>query len=230
MNSEPIPLNRYFDHAILKSETTEAQIRAACAEAREFHFFGLAVNPCWNELIVKELAGSDVTVIGVAGFPLGATTTRSKISEAVEAAHSGAKEVDIVANIGRIIAGDLRFGEEEISETRRILPDDVVLKVIIETPLLNDNQIRQATKVVINAGAQFVKTATGFFGATTSEALKTVVETNNNQIKVKASGGIKTLAQAGEFISLGAHRLGSSSSVSIMREYQSTQTPATQHP
>jgi len=227
MTTEPIPLNRYFDHAILTSDTTEAHIKAACAEAREYNFFGLAVNPCWNELIAKELAGSAVTGIGVAGFPLGATTPLAKTTEATEAAQSGAGEVDMVANIGRIVAGDLRYAENEIAAIRRALPDTVALKVIIETPLLNDSQIRDTTKAVINAGAQFVKTATGFFGATTREALNTVVAANNNQIKVKASGGIKTLTQAEDFIALGAHRLGSSSSVAIMREYQSRKAPTT---
>jgi deoxyribose-phosphate aldolase len=219
MSNLLLPLNRYFDHAILKSDATEAQVRDACAEAREGHFFGLAVNPCWTELIVSELKDSDVTVVGVAGFPLGATTTRSKIAEALEAALLGAGEVDMVANIGRIVAGDLQFAEAEIKELRRELPDEIALKVIIEAPTLSVESIRQATKAAINAGAQFVKTATGFFGATTSESLATVVEANNNQIKVKASGGVRTLAMAEEFIKLGADRLGSSASVAIMNEF-----------
>ncbi len=213
------PLNRYFDHAILKSDTTEAQVFAACAEARDGHFFGLAVNPCWTGLIAAELKDSDVAVVGVAGFPLGATTTHSKTSEAVEAAKLGASEVDMVANIGRIVAGDLHYAETEIREIRNALPDAVPLKVIIETPLLTAQQIHAATTAVINAGAQFVKTATGFFGGTTSETLKAVVEANAGQIKVKASGGVRTLAQAEEFIALGADRLGSSASVTIMREH-----------
>ncbi len=218
MLNDSQPINRYFDHAILKSDTTEAQVLAACAEAREGHFFGLAVNPCWTRLIADELKGSDVCVVGVAGFPLGATTTHAKISEAIEAAQLGASEVDMVANIGRIVADDFGYVEKEISAIRSALPHDIALKVIIETPLLSVERIRSATQTVIDGGAQFVKTATGFFGGTTSAALKTVVESNNRQIRVKASGGIKTLEQAEEFITLGADRLGSSASVSIMRE------------
>ncbi len=227
MLPEKQAFNRYFDHAILKSETTEEQVLAACLEAREGHFFGLAVNPCWTELIAKELERSDVCIVGVAGFPLGATTTKSKIYEALEAAQHGAAEVDMVANIGRIVAGDLSYTEKEISDIRDAMPNEIALKVIIEAPLLTSERIREATQVVINAGAQFVKTATGFFGGTTAESLKIVVEANAQQIQVKASGGIKTLAMAEEFIALGANRLGSSASVSIMREHSQRSVLAT---
>ncbi|HSG99882.1 MAG TPA: deoxyribose-phosphate aldolase [candidate division Zixibacteria bacterium] len=212
------PLNRYFDHAILNSAATEADIRRACAETRQHNFFGLAVNPCWNELVSELLAGSDSVLVAVAGFPLGATTTAAKIREALSGAAVGAVEVDMVANIGWLAANDTDKATDEINAIRRELPATVGLKVIIEAPLLNENQIRAACAAVIDGGAQFVKTATGFFGASTPEIAQLVIAEVAGQLPVKISGGIRTLAQAEEYIKLGAVRLGSSNSVAIMRE------------
>jgi len=155
--------------------------------------------------------------VGVAGFPLGASTTTNKISEALENIGNGADEIDMVANIGLLSAKSYAKVEAEISEIRRAMPAEIPLKVIIEAPLIDPQIQIDATRIVINAGAQFVKTATGFFGETTEEIVGNVVSAANNEIPVKVSGGIRTLETALKFIELGADRLGSSASVEIVK-------------
>ncbi len=211
-------LNRLIDHALLKSEATESDIRSACRETIEHDLFGLAVNPIWIEIVAEELAGSQAKVIGVAGFPLGATSGASKISEALAQVKAGAHEIDMVAQIGRLAAGEFSYVENEIKEMRRELPGEIPLKVIIEAPLLTQERQISATQAVINAGAQFVKSATGVFGASSEEVARTLRAAAGDQIKVKISGGVRTLAQAERYVELGADRLGSSASVSIMQE------------
>ena len=213
-------LNRLIDHALLRSDATESDIRRACREAIEYNLFGLAVNPVWIETVVEEFVGSQAKVIGVTGFPLGATSSASKISEALAQVKAGAHEIDMVAQIGRLAAGEYSYAESEINEIRRELPPEIPLKVIIEAPLLTQEQQIDATKSVINAGAQFVKSATGFFGGSTEEIARTLHQAAEGRIKVKISGAVRTLAQAERFVELGADRLGSSASVSILQEYR----------
>jgi len=211
-------LNTYFDHALLSSETTRDDIVRLCSEAKEYAFFGIAINPCWVPDAKQELQGSGVKIIGVSGFPLSANTTKIKIAEAVQGVEDGADEIDMVANIGWLVSGEYVRAEREIAAIRLTLSSQVPLKVIIETPKLSPEMQIEAVKAVINAGAQFVKTATGFFGGATVEAVARLKQATGNQIRVKASGGIKSLADAEAMIRAGADRLGSSSSVAIMRE------------
>lgn len=211
-------MRQMIDHALLKSAATEGQIRGACRDAVANQFFGFAVNPVWNQVVVEELQGSNCSLVAVAGFPQGATTTSQKISEALGGAEAGADEVDMVANVGWLANSEFSAVESEISQIRAALPDSVGLKVIIEAPLLTDPQISGAVEAVINGGAQFVKSATGFFGGTTAEALAKIAKANAGRILVKASGGIRTLAQAEELVALGANRLGTSSGVAILAE------------
>ena len=220
----PAKLARYFDNALLKSDATGAEIARACEETLAHGFFGLAVNPCWNTLVAETLRGSESFLIAVAGFPQGATTTEAKISEALAGASAGAREVDMVANIGWIAGGESKRAEEEISRIRAELPDEVALKVIIEAPLLPEKLIRESCELVINAGARFVKTATGFFGATTTQIVDIVIDQTAGRIPVKASGGIRTLAQAEEYITRGASRLGSSAGAAILKELAERET------
>lgn len=217
-------LRRMIDHALLKSEATEEKIRAAARDTVANGFFGLAVNPVWNQVVAEELNDSPCALVAVAGFPLGATTTAQKAAEAQAGAAVGAAEVDMVANVGWLAANDFGKVEGEVSAIRASLPDSVSLKVIIETPALSDSQIGGAVEAVIAGGAQFVKTATGFFGGTTAAALALVVQANSDRILVKASGGIRTLAQAEEFVALGADRLGTSSGVAILAELARRET------
>ncbi len=213
----------YFDHAQLHSEADERAILKCCREAMEFNFYGIAINPYWVPLAKKELTGTDVKIIGVAGFPLSAGTTKIKVAEAVQGVEDGADEIDMVANVGLLVSGEFGKAESEISDVKKNLPDNTILKVIIETPKLTPEQQIEATKVVIDGGAQFVKTATGFFGGATVEVVERLKKTAGNKIKVKASGGIKSLADAEAMIAAGADRLGSSSSAVIMREFFKTQ-------
>lgn len=211
-------LCRRFDHALLYPEADEAAICNLCLEACQYQFFSVAVNPVWVSVAVRELRGSEVKVLSVAGFPLSASRTDVKIFEAIKGVADGAREIDMVANVGWLVSD--RFGEveKEIREVREHLPYNVVLKVIIEAGKLTQEQQIAATKCVVNGGAQFVKTCTGFFGGATVEQVRTLHAAAGGQIEVKASGGIKTLDHCRELLSAGAARLGSSSSVSIMGE------------
>ncbi len=211
-------LNQRFDHAALSSETDEKAVRTACDEAVRLGFFSVAVNPVWTSLVAELLADTQVKVLGVAGFPLGASRTNIKAAEASNGVADGAHEMDMVANIGHLISGEFARVEEEISTIRRALPYNVVLKVIIEAGKLTEQQQVDATRAVANGGAQFVKTCTGFFGGATTGQVATLVRAAAGEIEVKASGGIKTLEQCRELLGAGATRLGSSASASIMAE------------
>lgn len=211
-------LHRRFDHAALKSDVTEKDIIRLCNEARDHDFFSVAVNPCWAKLAHGELIGTHVHVLGVSGFPLGAHRTDSKVDEAIRGVADGAAEIDMVANIGWLVANEFDKAEKEITEVRNAIPFNVILKVIIEADMLTSQQQHDATRAVVNGGAQFVKTGTGFFGGATIEQVKTLHTAAEGDIEVKASGGIRTLQQCHDLLEAGATRLGSSSSVAIMAE------------
>lgn len=211
-------LNRLIDHALLKSQTTERQILRACRQALEYDLFGLAVNPAWIPLVARELSGSGTLTVGVAGFPLGAVTIRTKINEALEQVSAGAREIDMVAGIGWLCSGEYARASSEISKIRREIPPEVPLKVIIEAPLLDTQSMLDATQAVIDGGAQFVKSATGFFGESTEQIAETLIQSASGRIGVKISGGVSSLAQAERLVELGADRLGSSASVAILEE------------
>ena len=218
MDSVLVDLHRRFDHALLTSEADEKGIIRLCSEARQFHFYAVATNPVWVKLAADELRGSDVRVLSVAGFPLSASRSDVKLYEATKGVADGASEIDMVANVGWLVSSRYREVQEEISLIRRGLPYNVVLKVIIEAPKLTPQQQSEAVKCVINGGAQFVKTCTGFFGGATVEQVATLTAAAQGKIAVKASGGIRTLDQCRQLLKAGATRLGSSASVSIMKE------------
>jgi deoxyribose-phosphate aldolase len=213
-------LNRYFDHSLLKSETDEQDIINLCRDAVEHEFFGIAINPYWVITAKKELTGSEVKIISVSGFPLSANTTDIKVIEAIRGVADGADEIDMVANIGLLASGRYRMVEDEISQLRKNLPKEIILKVIIEAPRISPEAQVEAVKAIINAGAEFVKTCTGFFGGATVEVVKRLHETAQGRIKIKASGGIRNLAQTEALIAAGADRIGSSASVEIMKEHR----------
>ncbi len=211
-------LHRRFDHAALKPDVDEAAVRKLCDEAREYEFYAVAVNPVWVLTASEALQGSSVKILTVSGFPLGASRTDIKVMEAVKGVRDGAHEIDMVANIGWLVSDSFSQAEKEIAEVRKALPYNVVLKVIIEAGFLSEKQQIDATKAVINGGAQFVKTCTGFFGGATVDQVKTLCKAATGQIEVKASGGIRTLDQCRQLLEAGATRLGSSASVAIMKE------------
>ncbi|CAM3526180.1 deoxyribose-phosphate aldolase [Erysipelothrix anatis] len=214
-------LNQYIDHTLLKPEATQAQIIALCEEAKHYNFMSVCVNPVNVALAAKELAGTDVDVCTVVGFPLGATPLAVKAFEAKAVLEDGATEVDMVINIGALKEGRLDFVENEIRELKKIVGDKV-LKVIVESCLLTDDEIATVSQLVVNEGADFVKTSTGFNkeGATVN-AVRIMRETVKDKAGVKASGGVRSLEEMNAMIEAGASRIGSSSGVAIMEGLKS---------
>ncbi len=212
----PEQLAAYIEHTILRPEATETDIRRVCREALQYNFGAVVVNPANVIAAAEEIKESSVRLVTVAGFPLGASRTETKIVEAVRGAIDGASEIDLVANIGWLTGGEYDKVESEISQVRRTLPVGTVLKVIIEAPLLSRQHQIDAVRTVINGGAQFVKTGTGFSGDVTVDQVRTLVEAANGLIQVKAAGGIRTPQQCCDMIEAGATRIGCSASVKIL--------------
>jgi len=210
---------RMIDHTILKTEASVAQIEKLCNEGKEYGFCSICVNPVWVGYCVKTLKGSGVRVCTVSGFPLGANKKDVKIREAEIACQEGADEVDMVMNIGALKCGDLKSVEDEIKGIRKALGEKKVLKVIIETCLLTGEEKITATGLIVDCGADFVKTSTGFnVRGATYEDVKLLKELVNGKMKVKASGGIRDYQTVLRMIEAGADRIGTSSGVKIMEE------------
>ena len=211
-------LAKFIDHTLLKPEATRAQIEALCAEAAEHNFATVCVNGSRVELAYSLLEESDVQVATVVGFPLGAMEADVKRYETEAAIDAGAGEIDMVMNVGRFINGDHDFIVREIRDVVEAA-DDHVVKVILETCLLSNEQIEQACKLVVQAQAHFVKTSTGFGSAgATIEHVKLMRETVSQFAGVKAAGGIRNAADAHAMIEAGATRLGTSGGVAIVSD------------
>lgn len=211
-------LHSRIEQAALQAEVDEQAIEQLCREALECQVYAAVVNPVWVARTATLLAGNTVRIVSVVGFPLGANRTDIKVAEATEAVEDGAQEIDMVANIGWAVSGKYGDAEAEIRKVRRQLPDRVALKVIIEANKLTPEQQVAMTKSVIQAGAQFVKTGTGFFGGATVEQVRRLAETAAGEIQVKASGGIKTVEDCLAMLSAGAERIGTSSGPAIVRQ------------
>jgi deoxyribose-phosphate aldolase len=211
---------RLIDHTILKPEAVRDEIRQTCAEALQFEFASVCINPFWTKLVAAELGGSPVKVCTVAGFPLGANHPAAKVAETLGALRDGADEIDMVINIGA-----LRSGEREVvkSDIQGVVlashGHGAIVKVIIETALLDDAQKLLACRLAQDAGADFVKTSTGFSkaGATVPDVML-MRRAVGSSMGVKASGGIRTLADLKAMVAAGATRVGASASVKIMQE------------
>jgi len=202
--------SKYIDHTLLKADATEADIRRLCQEAKEFDFASVCVNPSWIGVAKEELEGTDVKVCVVIGFPLGAMTAESKVFEARDAVAKGATEVDMVINIGRLRGGDDAYVTNEIHAIKEAVGDNI-LKVIIETCLLTDEEKVRACRDAMAAGADFVKTSTGFSRAgATPEDVALMKKTVGDSMKVKAAGGVRTRADMDAMIAAGAERIGTS--------------------
>ncbi len=218
-------IEKYIDHTLLKPDATENQIQRLCNEAKFFHFAAVCVNPCWVKLCSELLKETGVNVCAVIGFPLGANLSEIKAEEAKLAIADGASEIDMVMNIGALKSGKYRQVPKDIFAVRRATPN-TVLKVIIETCLLTDDEKWLACQMAENAGADFVKTSTGFSakGATVSD-IALIRKIVNTKIGVKASGEIKTYEDAIKMIDAGANRIGTSSGVAFIAaeiEFQKT--------
>ena len=209
-------LASYIDHTLLKPEASREQIRAVCEEAKQYHFASVCVNPCWLPLIAEELKGSGVSVCCVIGFPLGASLSSVKAFEAREAVAAGAQEIDMVINIGAVKSGGWELVREDIAAVNAA-KGTAKLKVIIETCLLTDEEKVRVCQIAKEAGADFVKTSTGFStGGATVHDVELMRKTVGPEMGVKASGGIRTLADALAMIEAGASRLGASAGVKII--------------
>lgn len=208
-----------IDHTLLKPIATAEQVRELCAEARANKFASVCVNPVWVPLVAKELAGSEVLVCTVIGFPLGANATETKVEEAKLAVKQGAREVDMVINLGAMKAGDHRAVEDDIRAVVKAAASKAAVKVIIETCFLSDEEKRVACELAVKAGAHFVKTSTGFgSGGAAAEDVRLMRKTVGSACKVKASGGIRSYHDAIQMLEAGADRLGTSSGVAIIAE------------
>jgi deoxyribose-phosphate aldolase len=227
--SIPGDLARYIDHTLLKPGSTEEQVRKLCAEALEYNFRSVCINPTWVSLAAGLLRGSEVLTCTVVGFPLGANESAIKAMEARRAIRNGAREIDMVINIGALKGGD---DDLVFRDIRAVVEDCVdgnaVCKVILETALLSDDEKRRASTLARRAGAHFVKTSTGFStgGATVSDVALMAEVVRGAGMEVKASGGIGSYSDARAMIEAGATRLGASASIGIVREAKSTSVSA----
>jgi deoxyribose-phosphate aldolase len=207
-----------IDHTILKPEATRGDVLKVCREARQYGFASVCVNPYWVPLVKAELAGSPVKVCSVVGFPLGASSTEAKVCETAAALRSGAQEIDMVINVGALRSGDTDAVKNDIQSVVRVAHGaGAIVKVILETALLDDAQKTVASQLAKSAGADFVKTSTGFStsGATVHDVALMRAAVGPN-IGIKASGGIRTLQDVQAMTAAGATRIGASASVKIV--------------
>ena len=210
-------LNKYIDHTLLKQDATALQIEALCLEAKEYDFMSVCINPDFVSLANAMLSGSDVKVCTVVGFPLGANTTETKVFEAKNALNNGADEIDMVINVSDLKDSRYQSIESEIRKIKEACGDHI-LKVILETSLLTPEQIVRACQLSVSAGADFVKTSTGFStGGATVEDVKLMKDTVGDRAQVKASGGIRSKEDFDAMVGAGATRIGASSGVAIMQ-------------
>lgn len=207
-----------IDHTLLKPEATEADIRKVCAEARQYVFASVCVNPHWVRLVAGELSGSAVKVCSVVGFPLGANTTNIKVAETAGAIRDGAQDIDMVLNVGELRAGNHDAVRRDIQAVVDIAHrGGAIVKVILETALLTDEQKVAACLLAKEAGADFVKTSTGFGpGGATVEDVALMRRIVGPATGVKASGGVRTLEDLKKMVAAGANRVGASASVKIV--------------
>jgi len=228
-----------IDHSLLKPEVTEEEIKKLCEESRKYGFVSVCVNPVWVSLCLDLLKGSSVQgeslpfrpepsgrrqdksvkICTVSGFPLGTNKSEIKAKEAEIAIKDGADEIDMVANIGALRAGDFKLVEEDIKAVRNAIGNEKILKVIIETAVLTKQEKVKSTEIIIACGADFVKTSTGFgYSGATVEDVKLLKKVVGDKIRIKASGGIRDYNTALELIEAGASRIGTSSGVKIVEQ------------
>jgi len=214
-------LEQYIDHTLLKQQATEEDIIKVCAEAKEYGFASVCANAYFASLVSKQLKGTNVKTCIVVGFPLGATTKEVKAFEAKQAIENGAQEIDMVINVGAVKSNKYDVIKDEIKEVVSVCTGLALVKVIIETCLLTDDEKVQVCQIAKQAGANFVKTSTGFStGGATVHDVKLMRETVGSAMGVKASGAVRTTQDAKAVIEAGASRIGASSSIAIVKGTQ----------
>ncbi|MDW0108989.1 deoxyribose-phosphate aldolase [Sporosarcina aquimarina] len=213
---------KMIDHTLLKADATKEQVLELCNEAKQYEFASVCLNPAWVKTAAKELEGTSVKTCTVIGFPLGATTTEVKAFETKNAIDNGATEIDMVINIGALKSGDTKTVQSDIEAVVNAAKGKAIVKVIIETSLLTDEEKRTACELSVLAKADFVKTSTGFStGGATVEDVKLIRSTVGPEMGVKASGGVRSLEDVTAMKEAGATRIGASSGVAIMNGLQS---------
>lgn len=217
-------LSKYIDHTLLKASATLEDIEKLCQEAVEYGFYSVCVNPCYVALAAEKLLGTSVKVAVTVGFPLGATSAQTKAFEATEAVKAGASEVDMVMNVGLLKGGDfyaVRKDIEGVVSSVKQINAQAKVKVIIETCYLSDDEKVSACRIAQDAGADFVKTSTGFgTGGATLEDVRLMKGMAEGDLEVKASGGIRDLDTALAMIEAGATRIGTSSGIAILKAFK----------
>lgn len=212
-------VNKMIDHTLLKPEADKASVLKLIEEAKKYDFASVCVNPYWVGLASEELAGTTVDICTVIGFPLGASTTATKAFETTDAILNGATEVDMVINVGALKSGDEETVLQDIKAVVDAAQGKALVKVILETCLLTDREIETASNLSVKAGADFVKTSTGFStGGATVKDIALMRKTVGPNIGVKASGGVRTAEDVQAMIHAGATRIGASSSIAIVDE------------
>jgi deoxyribose-phosphate aldolase len=207
-----------IDHTLLKQDATKEQVEKICAEAKEYTFASVCVNPTWVKISAELLTGTPVKVCTVIGFPLGASTPETKAFETTDAINNGAGEIDMVLNVGALKSQDLELVKRDIESVVNAAKGKAIVKVILETCLLSKEEIKVASQLSKDAGADFVKTSTGFStGGATFEDVALMREVVGPDLGVKASGGVRSLEDVQKMIEAGATRIGASSGVQIMQ-------------
>lgn len=210
-------INKYIDHTVLKATSQKKEIKKLCEEAIEYGFYSVCVNGCNVSFAYDLVKETGVKVAAVVGFPLGAMSMEAKIFEAERAVEEGASEIDMVINIGALKDKDYAYVEKEIAEIKKAIGNKV-LKVIIETCYLTEEEKMKACELSVNAKADFVKTSTGFgTGGATFEDVALMKKVVGDKAQIKASGGVKDLATAQRYIEMGVTRLGTSSGIEIIK-------------
>lgn len=215
-------LGNKIDHTVLKADTTKEQVIKVCEEAKTYGFYSVCINPAWVKEAAKQLAGSEVDVCTVIGFPLGASTSVVKAFETKDAIENGATEVDMVINIGALKDGNDDLVKSDIAAVVEAARGKALVKVIIETSLLTEEEKVRACKLAVAAGTDYVKTSTGFStGGATVEDIALMRKTVGPEIGVKASGGVRDQATAQAVVDAGATRIGASAGIAIVQGEQS---------
>ena len=216
-------LNKLIDHTLLKATATIAEIETLCKEAVEYDFYSVCVNSAYVATAKKFLEGTTVKVCSVVGFPLGAMQSKAKLFETEQALADGADEIDMVINVGWLKSGEIDKVREEIAALKAAVGSNRVLKVIIETCYLTDEEKRLACQLALDAKADFVKTSTGFgSGGATLPDVKLMKESVQGHAKIKASGGVRDYETAIQYINLGVQRIGTSNGITILKGEKGT--------
>ncbi|SNX55251.1 deoxyribose-phosphate aldolase [Thermoanaerobacterium sp. RBIITD] len=211
---------KMIDHTLLKPDAKDVDIKKLCEEAKEYNFASVCINPCYVKYANDILENSSVKVCTVIGFPLGANTIKSKVFEAKDAILNGAQEIDMVLNVGKLKSGDYDYIKNEIETVTHEAKSmkNIIVKVILETCYLNDDEKIKACEITVKAGADFVKTSTGFgSGGATIHDVQLMRKAVGDDFGVKASGGVRTAEVAREMIKAGANRIGTSSGIQIVK-------------